>query len=90
MTQDDFKIGKLGKCTIDSPVRDMFFVDDNELVSYETDPAAIRRDAPLGFERAGARKKIFHDPAWSKAAILMKFMTKEVSTKILLMRRHVR
>ncbi|MCQ2378797.1 MAG: ATP-dependent 6-phosphofructokinase [Victivallaceae bacterium] len=70
MTQDDFKIEKLGKCTLDSPVRDMFFVDDNELVTYETNPAAILKNHPIGFERAGARKKIFHDPAWSKAAIL--------------------
>lgn len=75
MTQADFQIGKLGKCTLTNPIRDMYFIGENERVSYESDPAVIaadvaRKEEPLAFERAGVRKKIFHDPAWSKAAIL--------------------
>ncbi len=69
MTQADFQIENLGKCSLNTPIRDMFFVDDKERVTYEIDPGKIGK-APLSFERAGVRKKIFHDPAWSKAAIL--------------------
>ncbi len=71
----DFKVERLGAATLDNPVRGMSFVDDEALVSYERDPREIARYLrdnlePPAFERAGCRRKIFHDPAWSKAAIL--------------------
>lgn len=75
LTQKDFLVEKLGAATLETPVRGMSFVDDKRLVAYHSDPREIARrlkkqQEPLAFEIAGCRRKIFHDPAWSKAAIL--------------------
>ena len=75
LSRKDFQISDLGKCTITSPITDMTFVDDLESVSYYCDPADftafIRNNEPVpAFEKAGPRKMLFHNPAWSRAAIL--------------------
>lgn len=75
MSPDDFKITRLGEAVLPSPLKNHVFVPDDAMVCYETDPRAIARYVSSGqavpaFEKAGAREKIFHDPAWSKAAIL--------------------
>jgi 6-phosphofructokinase 1 len=75
MKREDFTVSTLGKANLPSPVVGQAFVHDGETVCYETDAARIaeyvknNEDIPA-FERAGARENIFHDPAWSRAAIL--------------------
>ena len=64
----DFKIQRLGECTIASPMKGARFTSDGEHVLLHSDLGAIRRylDAgaePPKFEAAGPREKIFFDPA---------------------------
>ena len=75
MKKSDFIVTKLGEATLPSPVTGQAFIADDETVCYETDAKKIAHYVQAGedipaFERAGAREKIFHDPAWSRAAIL--------------------
>ena len=75
MKREDFIVSTLGKASLPSPVVGQAFVSDDETVCYDTDAKHIaeyvrnNKDIPA-FERAGARETIFHDPAWSRAAIL--------------------
>ena len=75
MKREDFIVSTLGKASLPSPVVGQAFVSDDETVCYDTDAKHIaeyvrnNEDIPA-FERAGARATIFHDPAWSRAAIL--------------------
>ena len=75
MKREDFIVSTLGKASLPSPVVGQAFVSDDETVCYDTDAKHIaeyvrnNEDIPA-FERAGARETIFHDPAWSRAAIL--------------------
>ena len=74
MDNYDFTVSNLGKPVIDSPLHDVAFVDD-ELVVYEKDPKKIieeydAKGTVSAFSKAGPVKKIFHDPKWTKAAIL--------------------
>ena len=71
----DFEVEKLGVPALDNPVKNIAFVADDRRVAYDCDPksfvqAAAKGEKSLSFELAGCREKIFHDPAWSKAAIL--------------------
>ncbi len=71
----DFAITTLGECTIPSPIADMTFVNDSETVCYYSDAAEItgfinRGEEIPAFEKAGPRAKIYHNPAWCRAAIL--------------------
>ena len=73
--KSDFKISTLGECTIPSPIPDMTFVDDSECVSYCNNAAELSSVIASGkeipaFEKAGPRRMIYHNPAWSRAAIL--------------------
>ena len=73
LTVKDFQIPSLGAANIPSPLKDTAFVDDDERVVYHTAEAQLRKElqsGPLSFEKAGARKTIFHDPARTRAAIL--------------------
>ena len=75
MKKSDFIVTRLGEATLPSPVTGQAFIADDETVCYETDAKKIAQYVQSGedipaFERAGAREKIFHDPAWSRAAIL--------------------
>lgn len=75
LTKEDFIVSSLGECAIPSPVTGQAFVRDDESVTYFMDPADItaytsRGEAVPAFERAGAREKIYHNPAWCRAAIL--------------------
>ena len=64
----------LGEPTIDSPlyVADSHtrFTDDSRRVLYDVEWEGDAEPLAMGFERAGARRKIFFDPAKSKAAIV--------------------
>ncbi|MCL1888756.1 MAG: ATP-dependent 6-phosphofructokinase [Kiritimatiellaeota bacterium] len=71
----DFDVPTLGPCLIDSPIRDTRFVRDGARVLMDTDhdifeSVTKKLGRPPTFEKAGPRAKIFHDPAWSRAAIL--------------------
>ena len=75
MKAEDFRISKLGKATIASPIRQIEFISDEAAVAYDSDPHLLaqylRRGVEIpAFEQAGPRAKIYHDPAWTKAAIL--------------------
>ena len=75
MKHTDFKIEKLGEPTLVSPVTNIDFVKEGATVAYDHDTNLLTEQVKSGepipaFEQAGPRKMIFHDPAWSKAAIL--------------------
>ena len=75
LSRNDFKIQTLGKCTIPSPISDMTFVSDDETVCYYNECRQIEEfirkgEAIPAFEKAGPRQMIWHNPAWSRAAIL--------------------
>lgn len=70
-----FDVDRLGECKIPSPLKRRQFVDDAQRAVLSCDVQALQRavDAGLGlpsFEVAGPRQQIFHDPAWSRAAIV--------------------
>ncbi len=75
MDYKDFLVEKLGDAKITSPLHSIDFVDDSAKIIYENDPEILaatvnsKQELPA-FVQAGPRKKMFHDPAWSKAAIL--------------------
>ena len=77
LDRDTFRIDCIGECKIMSPLK-------GEHVHFTTDDSCVLLDKfysdlknrvtesgkiPV-FEEAGPREKIFHDPRWSKAAIL--------------------
>ena len=69
------QIETLGECKIASPVRHHEFLKENERIFALENVDAVKRIARrLGheptFERAGPREKIFHDPTWTRAAIV--------------------
>lgn len=71
----NFNITTLGEGRLDTPVCRTKYVEENERVLISHDSVYLSdlvhrgRKVP-SFEKAGPRKKIFHDPAWSKAAIV--------------------
>jgi 6-phosphofructokinase 1 len=75
MKRNDFKVDHLGKNKIFSPYKMGKFVDDDARIAYDANVSELEKYADNfaevpSFELAGPREKIFHDPAWSKAAIL--------------------
>ena len=69
-----FEITKLGAPAVVSPVKGREFVSDDELIAFSSQVKNIERLFQTGtfpaFQKAGPREKIFHDPAWTKAAIV--------------------
>jgi len=70
----DTAIQTLGPCTVTSPARYQRFIGDEERVLFDLDASRVARAcsegrAPVGFERAGPRQKIFFEPAEVTAAI---------------------
>ena len=69
------RVDTLGECRIDSPVRHHDFIEDGERIlvteneSYMKYLASRLGHAP-SFERAGPLPKIFHDPRWTRVAIV--------------------
>ncbi|MBU8901496.1 MAG: ATP-dependent 6-phosphofructokinase [Victivallales bacterium] len=75
MEKNDFKVEKLGANKIPSPYNKGKFVDDDARIAYDSEVSKLEKyaanlDELPSFEMAGPREKIFHDPAWSKAAIM--------------------
>ncbi len=71
----DFSIATLGKPTVNNPIKDRAFVDDGDRILFSDDEAAMRQliadDQPIpAYEKGGPREKIFHDPSWTRAAIV--------------------
>ena len=75
MNGNDFKVGYLGENKIPSPYTKGKFVDDDTRIACDSELKNLKKyadnpDEIPSFELAGPRRKIFHDPAWTKAAIL--------------------
>lgn len=71
----DLSPALLGPCTVDSPITGQRFVDDGLRVLPTSDAPLLAEICARGvklpaMEQAGPRKRIFHDPAWSRAAIV--------------------
>ena len=77
ITPDVFPVKKLGPCHFETPLdSDTCFVPPDAEILLDREFTRLRADYQMNggkvyaFEKAGPRKRIFHDPAWSKAAIL--------------------
>jgi 6-phosphofructokinase 1 len=71
----DFDVSTLGECTVPSPLKVKNFVTDDERASFHTSLGHItdllaEGKTPASFEKGGPREKIFHDPKWTRAAIV--------------------
>lgn len=71
----NLEIETLGECKLPSPVRNPVFVEEGSRLFLDYNEGRMRSQvakgiAPASFEEAGPHHKIFHDPAWSRAAIL--------------------
>ena len=70
-----FDVERLGECRVESPVQQTDFVRDDARVAITCDMAVLdrfrhSRQTVPSFEKAGPRAKIFHDPAWTRAAVV--------------------
>ena len=75
MNIEDFRVEKLGECRIANPITKADFIADESRVAYSSNTVElasyVKSDEEIpSFEAAGIRSKIFHDPTWSKAAII--------------------
>ncbi len=71
----DFRIERTGEPSLPSPMQQTAFVSDDQRVSFFTETAILEQlvaaGQPLpGFEAAGPRARIYHDPAWTRAGIV--------------------
>ncbi len=71
----DFNVESLGKCTVNSPLDIIYFVDDDNRILLDASLKAYRAECkkkgePWSMEIAGPRKKIYFDPSKTKAAIV--------------------
>jgi len=71
----NFSISRLGEAKIPSPMAELQYVSDDDLVLYDSDPAMIKscldagREPPV-FEQAGPRSRIYYDPSKLKCGIV--------------------
>lgn len=77
MEIEQFKVASLGECIIDSPMSatETHFESEESKILLERNLVDLKNDYEksgkvYAFEKAGPREKIFHDPTWTKAAIL--------------------
>jgi len=73
--QYNLSIEKVGEGTLVSPMTGLRFVDNTQRVSLTTDMTRLEQFAnekiPVpSLEAAGPRQTIYHDPAWTRAAIV--------------------
>ncbi len=71
----DFTVSTLGKPTLPSPIKGRGFIADDRRIAFATSASDLTRLMSTpghfpAFEEAGPRERIFHDPAWTRAAIL--------------------
>ncbi len=67
LKQKDFDVKKLGKCTVQSPLKGIRFADEQEHILYHPDLSTVKSylkdgDDPPVFEIAGPREKIYFEP----------------------------
>ena len=72
---DIFQIEHLGEKKFKSPLKHTNFIPDDAKILYDRDFSTMKEryeqyNKVFAMEEAGPREKIYHDPAWSKAAIL--------------------
>ena len=73
---DIFTIERLGECRFTSPIENgNCFIQEDSKILYDRDFSLLKKryhdtQRVFAMEKAGPRKMIYHDPAWSKAAIL--------------------
>ena len=70
----NYEIANLGPCTVDSPLENCEFVNDTDRILLTCEARRIEEYSakgiqPPSFEKAGARRKLFFNPAWTKVAI---------------------
>lgn len=70
-----FDVQLLGECKIASPARQRQFVTDDDRCVLTCDVNLLRQATralgkPPSFEKSGPHRNIFHDPAWTRAAIV--------------------
>jgi len=73
LTKEDFQVKTLGECTIDSPLNlpEALYVSGKARIRYAAEiPNETEAAEDVAFEKAGPQKKIFFDPAETKAAIV--------------------
>ena len=75
MSDLNFEVSRLGKCSIPSPMSGAPFVDERERVIYHTNANEIKSFLdksmqPPSLEVAGPREKIFFDPSKLKCGIV--------------------
>jgi 6-phosphofructokinase 1 len=75
MDYRDFAVERLGEAKISTPVKKANFIAKGSKILYSCDVNEVAELIKEGkqlpaFEEAGPRENIFHDPAWTKAAIL--------------------
>jgi 6-phosphofructokinase 1 len=73
--EHDLGCRSLGLCTVDNPLTGLRFVQERDAVALSADSRTLvdlaSRGVPVpSLEKAGPRAKIFHDPAWTRAAIV--------------------
>lgn len=71
----DLSCKRLGEGVIDNPMVGQRFVDDSRKVALTSDAERIhdlcdRSHLLPALEQAGPRRQIYHDPAWTRAAIV--------------------
>jgi 6-phosphofructokinase 1 len=71
----DFSIERVGEPTLESRLRNVIFVEEDERVAYFADPAVDRELlarglTPPAFVVAGPRRRLYHDASWTRAAIV--------------------
>jgi len=82
-SEDDLRIRTLGECRIDSPLQRLLdyrqrsanYVDESDRILLENTVSEVSQyglstDQLIGFEPAGARRKIYFDPTKTRAAIV--------------------
>lgn len=73
LTIENFQVKTLGECRINSPsnVPESLYVSDEVRVRYAAEiPNETAASDDVSFEKAGPRRKIFFEPAETKAAIM--------------------
>ncbi len=71
----DFNVATLGPRTVPSPVKDRNFVEDDARVLLHANTLEVNKYIEAGktlpsIEKGGPREMIYHDPCWTRAAIV--------------------
>ena len=71
----DFKVQQLGEATHSNPSDQEVFVSEEERIAFSSQIKNLKNQfdsgkEPPSFEKAGARKTLFHNPKKTKAALI--------------------